>query len=179
MPDDYADIWQQLTPPVGFGRGFMERVIIPQPAAGQGFSVRTVPNDAWEVPLLVNANFTTSAVVANRFASFKMIDPDGTVYWNGATANTVVASSTVQMFGAQNVAQVLSAAGGSRFEIPGIVLPSGWSYGFSISSLDVADQLTQTQVMALRIPSDYASGTMKSDALHMLREIWEHVTRGG
>ena len=97
----------------------LESIAVPQPAPGADFECRPGYLDAFKV-MGFSAQFTTSAVVASRYNTFRWTDVSGNVIYATGSPATVAASSTVLYSGAPSASltvfdvgwQQVAAAGG-------------------------------------------------------------------
>lgn len=124
----------------------VKNVPVADPAAGADWSVTVPAGVTWEL-LSFHTRLATSAAVANRFPSWLVKDPDGNewqriVQFSAATAGQTEAISGVSGFGDH-------VTGGTTImpmQTPPIVMPSGHKLVGGTSSIDVADQYSQTIV---------------------------------
>ena len=140
--------------PPGWARGWQERLIIPNPAAGAVWS-HTV-DGRWS-ERLVSARWvlTTSAVAANRFPVLYLTDANGAkvlCVWAGGT----VVASTVNGVNLAGDTTIQSNYGGIETfgPMPNYITPPGYTWTATVQNIDVGDTLTGIVLTVDRFPND-------------------------
>ena len=141
---------------LGYQVGWQERLVLPNPPAGQGFTY-TVDGRYYERILAVSFNLVTSAVVANRFVEAFLEDTNGTIITSVPCGGTVVASTTLNVYLTYDGPSYSGGNSGGTFgKITDMLLPPGWKWVFVVFSEDAADQVNSIVVTVQRFPNDAA-----------------------
>ena len=120
----------------GIQPGWADTQLFPTPPSGQSFT-RLVPGEFVERPMAVTAHLVTSAVVGNRTLSFQILDRNGLVVVNVALSNTIVAGSTIDVYGVSRYAGSSKGASGvSLFPIPDLDIWPGMSWAMNVAGID-------------------------------------------
>lgn len=126
---------------------FPDHLLIPQPAAGA--VAKLAIDSRWDVRILAAVStLTTSAVVANRFPTLRVKDPEGNT-WYGVVASPAVAAGAANVevwFDAETLHGgpdgTALVAGGT----PSMWIPGGWAVELGAVNLDVGDQIGATRL---------------------------------
>lgn len=136
------------------------------PAVGSNFS-RTVPGHTFERFLSIEATFTMSAVVANRFPFVAYQDGDLNELYRVPVGVAIVANGVATVTWSQELdtnAPANSAFLGSPLRSE--ELPSGYHLVVGIASIDAADQISAIRLWTHRVPTgpmEYAAGARAFD----------------
>jgi hypothetical protein len=135
-------------------RGAPYDVLLPAPAAGKEWSYK-LPSGYGYMVLLGHALFTSSAQVANRGAHLVILDGDGLVRWRSPSVRETPASKTDHVsfssFGSYGIS---SQGGDTSIELPGIVIPAGWSLASETEGLQTEDTWTQLRLYLAQLLDD-------------------------
>lgn len=145
-----------MTDPPGFGIGWFERLLIPDPAVGLSWS-HTVDGRYYERLIGVRWHFVASAVVANRYPMLTLRDADGAILLRSPVMQVIVAGNNSTMNSrfdgysdfAQNQAEQFS-------DLPDLLIPSGWSWAGDVVGQDAGDQVSGVVLLVQRFPNDAA-----------------------
>jgi len=150
------DVMSLLTSPPRMARGWQERVFPPQPAAGASMTM-AVPGDVWWRILSTHVKLLTSAVVANRFLDWRVIDPDGNALLVVPVSAGIAAATTFRMSLAQGIPTLaLNPSGTNAGGLYDLLIPPGWSVSWNLVAADAADQLSELWMITQKFPSDSA-----------------------
>lgn len=132
----------------GLGRLLEQALVKPfrvaDPGAGLDWAVTVPAGVTWEL-LQWRTRFATSAVVANRFPTWLIRDPDTNEYGRFVNSAAVAASAVSAISATAGLGDHI--AGGSSYipmMTPPLTLTAGWRIFGQTSSLDVGDVYTQT-----------------------------------
>lgn len=137
--------------------GWQERVRLPNPAAGGGFTY-TVDGRYYERVLAIRFTFDTSAVVNTRYGFVGVYDADGNIVTEVQAIATMAASAEARVnltVGCPVIS--MNNSGDSEGFLPDLLIPPGWSWRARITAEDVADQFSGVVVLVQRFPSDAAA----------------------
>lgn len=132
----------QLGQPHGFGRSFQRTRRATTPAAGSPYSVALDPNYRH---VLVHAVFTltTSATVANRYATIQYTYGDQNAAWVAGAAVVQTAGSAQRYVGQyERGAAEWNTGTDVFFVIPPMFLDGGGVFSINVGNVQVADALT-------------------------------------
>jgi len=117
----------------------------------------TVPGDVWWQIISTHVKLLTSAVVANRFLDWRVIDPDGNALLVVPASAGIPAATTFRMSLAQGVPTLaLNPSGTNAGGLYNLLIPSGWSVSWNLVAADAADQLSELWMIVQKFPSDSA-----------------------
>ena len=136
--------------------GWQERVRLPNPAAGAGFTY-TVDGRYYERVLGIRFTFDTSVAANTRYGFAGVYDADGLLVTEVEAIATMPASTEARvnlLVGCPVVS--MNGGGDSQGFIPDLLLPPGWSWRGRITAEDAADQFTGITVLVQRFPTDAA-----------------------
>lgn len=145
-----------MAAPPGYAVGWLERVLIPNPAAGAAF---TYVGDGRYVERLISVRFTlaTSAVVANRFPVMRLLDATGRIVMGVWAGGTVAASTTLAVNLAREFSLQSNYGGAEVFgPMVDLVTPPGYSWQLVVQNEDVGDQVSTITLLVQRFPTDTA-----------------------
>ena len=137
-----------ITPALSWGRGYT-RAHYPADVAAGAAATYTVRNDSYERIMSAFGTVTTSATVASRVPRLEYHDADGNVMAAITAANTVAASSQVDItwllgMGYSNANESFDMC----FGLPDLILPYKWSTVFTLLNMDPADTITGFRVIS-------------------------------
>lgn len=136
--------------------GWQERVRLPQPAAGGGFTY-TVDGRYYERVLSIRFTFDTSAVANTRYGFVGVYDADGSLVAEVQAIATMPEGAEARvnlMVGCPVVS--MGNGGDSEGFLPDLLLPPGWSWRARVTAEDAADQFSGVVVLVQRFPTDVA-----------------------
>lgn len=134
--------------------GWQELIKVPNPAAGQVWAHK-VDGRYYERVVAAMFTLTTSAVVANRFPTFYLIDNNGTIVTEVPAGGTITANSQVTaVLHLGGPAYSFGTTGNSYGFLPDILAAPDWSWGVSVSGIDAGDTLTNGSLLVHRFPND-------------------------
>jgi len=129
---------------------------VPAPAAGAVWTHK-VDGRYYERLLAVTYTFTTSAVVANRNIVLNMLDSNGVIITQVPGSFALPASTVASDFFQVNSPSYDFAPGANTYRyLPDFLVPPGWSWNSSVSSIDVGDAFTGVVLLVQRFPNDAA-----------------------
>lgn len=158
MPD-LADQLSVLLGGLHPQQGWQDTFQLPAVGAGIATIARKIDGIAWERLTLAKVRLVTSAVVANRSVQAAFLDGDGNAVHVVPISGAVPASTTIDCYVSTVGAFQLGTSGVSNSLIPDLLLPSGWTFQFQASGLDVADQLSNARVVVQRFPTNAVRAT--------------------
>lgn len=155
-----------LTQLLGHGYAFTQRVVVPSPAAGAGF---TYKNDGRYVELIDSLAFqiVTSSQAASRLVTLTIKDADGVVLATVPANAALTASKTGVYTFLQNFSGSTGATDGPFLSVaPLILIQPQWSVVVGIAAVDTADQLSNIRFTLERFvtgPEGYPMGAVEED----------------
>ena len=143
-----------LVAPYGWGLAYPDWVDVVSPAAGANASF-TVDGANYVRVLAARARLTTSATVANRFASLDYVDARGVVRGSSGAGVAVPASQTnVQHEWHYNRGSSTSGAGvQTTSQLLFTFVPPGFTVRFTVANIDATDQLSSLSLWLERWPT--------------------------
>jgi hypothetical protein len=154
-----------LGQPYGVGAGFQQVVKGVAPAAGSSF---TFVNSGFFRSRLIGCVFTltTSATVANRYATVEVLGDDNVSFNLGGAGVVVTANSTQRFAGSMYRGQGEWATGTDvLFPLLPLYLEEGVTLKINVGAIDTIDTLTLIRLAFDRFPtSDAWQGFLASDA---------------
>lgn len=153
-----------LTQLLGHGYAFTQRVVVPSPAAGAGF---TYKNDGRYVELIDSLAFKilTSSDAANRLVTLTITDADGVVMATVPANAALTASKTGVYTFLQNFSGSVGATDGPFLSVaPAILLQPMWSVVVGIAAVQTTDQLSNIRFTLERFvtgPEGYLVGVVE------------------
>lgn len=172
---NYSDVAELGLGFASIMQGWQEPVKITGIANGTNDVSRTVPGETWEYCQLATFNLVTDAVVGNRDTHWYINDGDGDTIYETAASNAVAASANLLAYAGIGLQYNTAASGVSKVDLPGIILPSGWTIGFHIVGMDAGDALSAVVFVMRRIPSDIASGDRYHANVDYWRAAWQKL----
>lgn len=164
-----------LTQLLGHGYAFTQRLVVPSPASGAGF---TYTNNKGYIELLDSLSFQilTSSQSANRLVTLTVKDGDGVALATVPANAALTASKTGQYTFLQNFSGSLGATDGPFLSVaPLILLQQTWTLTVGIGGVDTADQVSNIRLTMERFvtgPEGYPMGvTEEDDGLDTLTRI--------
>ena len=152
-----------LTRTVGHGHAFTQRLAVPSPAAGAGF---TIPADSryWRIFDLIAFQRVTGSNAANRPVTRKYLDGDGVAIATLPSASVQTASLTWQYTWSTEFSNFNTVVGlAVTSPLPYTLLPPGFSASVTVGAVDAADAITNIRVMSEQFvtgDSGYVIGTL-------------------
>lgn len=139
---------------LGAQQGWQDVIYGAQPAPGANYTYQ-VAGDTWVRPVAVSATLTTSAVVANRFLQWRVLDANGVVLFSQPASGTVLASSVLDTNLGGGLTTTPTAVNGlTAGGLADLLVPSGWQLQWRVSGADAADQLSLITLVVQRFPTD-------------------------
>lgn len=135
--------------PAGFGRGYIDRFLVTQPAAGAAVTIPLDPGFLWRL-ISVRFTLTTDANAANRFVSLDYVDPDNVVWLRNAAGVVWTANTSAQQFdfNAQRGVAEWAANTDALLPLTDIFLPRGFAVRINVGSIQAGDQLASIRVLS-------------------------------
>jgi len=146
-----------LLEPFGYGRGFHDRILGVQPAAGANFA-RSLESQYATRVLAVNCQLVTGAAVANRWVELRFTDSDGGVWDRAGAGVFVLASSTVQLVWQIGRGSADFASGGADTTpiyapLNDVFLAGSDQVRIVVGNIQAADQLSAIRLTVERFPT--------------------------
>lgn len=174
---DYSEVAQLGYGFAGVLHGWQEPIKITGIAKGTDDVSRTIPGETWEYCELATFNLVTDAVTGNRYTHWYINDGQGDTIYETSASTGVAPQSSLLAYAGIGVQYQTSGSGISKVDLPGIILPSGWTIGFHIVGMDTGDALDTVIFVMRRIPSDIASGDTYHNMVNVYREAWKQLAR--
>lgn len=131
--------------------GYRIDKLVAAPTAGAEWSLTLEGGFLWRVALGF-VTLTTSAVVANRFPSFRIRDGDGNERYRGVGSLTAVASNTYSIaYGSGGSSSSQGEGNMESISVPDVGIDGGWSIGSITPGIDVGDQYSSIRLLLERI----------------------------
>jgi hypothetical protein len=133
--------------------GYWELIERPNPTVGTAFTFQ-IPGEAWTRLSIVRFTLTTSAAVANRFASVDIRDADQSVIARFMSPNALAASLVRGYTHFPEVGAFSSSAGNEEVgPLSGAWLFPGASIRITAANIDALDQISGVFLYTYRAPS--------------------------
>lgn len=153
-PHDTSEHMSMMLNPPGWAHGWQDRLLIPQPAAGQVWSYQ-VDGRYSERLVSVRWTLTASAVVANRFPLLQLLDQNNVVVAERWGGGTITASQAISVNLAEDMTIQSNYGGNSVFgPLPALMTPPGYTWKATCQNIDAGDQQSNIVLIVHRFPSD-------------------------
>lgn len=146
-----VDYEEGLGPAAAAGRPFLDHLDLDAPGAGQQVTLALDSKWEWRV-LSVRSTLSTSAVVANRFPSLRVQDPQGVIYHENI-AQPAITASGVNVRVNFNRGSLVAGAGATveaQGGVPELWIPGGWVFNLQALGMDAGDTFGVTRLLVLK-----------------------------
>jgi hypothetical protein len=135
----------------GVGNAFQETILVPNPAAGSGFTI-TTPGQYHSFLIVAFFRLVATAVVNSRVPVIELRDSGGNVVAAGAFVGAQTANTTWEYCYAPDY---IGSASGSQSSLnmgvlPKIWLPPSWQVNMRVNAIDAGDQLQRIRLTFIR-----------------------------
>jgi len=146
LPPDYPNYPVALPQPPDVSPGWVERIILPDQAAGlASFNLVAVGGENWAQLEQLKLQFSTDATVANRLVEVRYMDSiqGGRVIYSAITEINQAANTIADVcFAVEETTLTVIAQNHFRVRIPYLKCAPGWLIRVQLNNVQVGDQCT-------------------------------------